>query len=301
MTELRLLRSFAAVAEELHFARAAERLHMAQPPLSQQIRRLERELDTQLLNRTTRRVELTPAGTLLQSRVRDILQAVDDAAHDARRAAAGELGRLAIGFTGSTTYTLMPAIAAALRRDLPGVELELRGELLTAAQVNHLLSGALDLALLRPPVRERDLIAEVIRREALVVVLPEHHHLAKADVVSVLALAEEPFVSYPPFSVVHDAVAALCAAHGFAPREALIAGETSTLVGFVAADMGVSLAPASVTQLTVAGAVYRSLDEDAEVKLALAWRRDASSPSVTRAITSIRATAASLTAPARPD
>jgi DNA-binding transcriptional LysR family regulator len=133
--ELRHLRYFVAVAEERHFGRAAERLHIAQPPLSQQIRRLEAELGAPLLHRTTRRVELSPAGEVLLPRAREILAAVDAATHDARRAARGEYGSLAIGFTGSATYAMLPALATALRTALPGVALDLRGEMLTPAQV----------------------------------------------------------------------------------------------------------------------------------------------------------------------
>ena len=165
--ELRHLRYFVAVAEERHFGRAAARLHIAQPPLSQQIRRFEAELGEPLLYRTTRSVELSPAGEVLLERGREILAAVDAAIDDARRAARGEYGRLAVGFTGSSTYALLPALAAALRRELPGVVLDLRGELLTPAQVARLVDGALDLGLLRPPVHERELCTEVLRSEPL--------------------------------------------------------------------------------------------------------------------------------------
>ena len=181
--ELRHLRYFVAVAEERHFGRAAARLHIAQPPLSQQIRRLEAELGEPLLYRTTRSVELSPAGEVLLERSREILAAVDAAVDDARRAARGEYGRLAIGFTGSSTYEMLPSLAAALRRELPGVVLDLRGELLTPAQVARLLDGTLDLGLLRPPVHERDLDTEVLRSEPLIAVLPESHPLADSDAV----------------------------------------------------------------------------------------------------------------------
>ena len=150
-----------------------QRLHIAQPPLSQQIRRFEAELGEPLLYRTTRSVELAPAGEVLLERGREILAAVDSAVEDARRAARGEYGRLAIGFTGSSTYALLPALAAALREELPGVVLDLRGELLTPAQVARLLDGTLDLGLLRPPVHERELSTEVLRSEPLVAVLPD--------------------------------------------------------------------------------------------------------------------------------
>jgi len=289
--EIRLLRSFVAVAEERHFGRAAERLHMAQPPLSQQIRRLEAELGVTLLHRTTRSVELAPAGEVLLVRARDILAAVDSAAEDTLRAARGEFGRLAVGFTGSATYALLPQVAAALRGALPGVVLDLRGELLTPAQVEGLLAGTLDLGLLRPPVRERELAVEVVRREPLVAVLPEAHRLARHATVPLEELAPEPFVVYPSHfrSVVHDAVEETCAAHGFLPRVALEVSETATLVSFVAAGLGVSLVPESVRHMTVHGAVYRPLSrEAAAVELALAWRREDASPVLERALEVVR-------------
>jgi DNA-binding transcriptional LysR family regulator len=289
--ELRHLRSFVAVAEERHFGRAAERLHIAQPPLSQQIRRLEAELGVTLLHRTTRSVELAPAGEVLLVRAREILAAVDGATEDARRAARGEFGRLAVGFTGSATYALLPQLAAALRSGLPGVVLDLRGELLTPAQVTGLLDGTLDLGLLRPPVRERALEVEVLRREPLVAVLPQTHRLAAAKAVPLEQLEAEPFVTYPSHfrSVVHDAVEETCAAHGFRPRVALEVSETATLVSFVAAGLGVSLVPQSVSHMTVEGAVYRPLArEAAEVELAVAWRRDDETPVLGRALAVVR-------------
>jgi DNA-binding transcriptional LysR family regulator len=289
--ELRHLRYFVAVAEERHFGRAAERLHIAQPPLSQQIRRLEAELGAPLLHRTTRRVELAPAGEVLLARAREILAAVDAATEDARRAARGEFGRLAIGFTGSATYALLPALAAALRDALPGVVLELRGELLTPAQVSGLLDGTLDLGLLRPPVREHSLEIEILRREHLVAVLPKAHRLAAAAAVPLEQLEDEPFVMYPSHfrSVLHDAVEDTCAAHGFRPRVALEVSETATLVSFVAAGLGVSLVPDSVRHMTVEGAVYRPLArEAAEVELAVAWRRGDEAPVLGRALEVVR-------------
>ena len=289
--ELRLLRSFVAVAEERHFGRAAERLHMAQPPLSQQIRRLEAELGATLLHRTTRSVELAPAGEVLLVRAREILALVEGATEDARRAARGEFGRLAVGFTGSATYALLPQVAAALRSELPGVVLDLRGELLTPAQVERLLDGRLDVGLLRPPVRDGDLAVEVVRSEPLVAVLPEAHPLAEADSVPLEELEGEPFVVYPSHfrSVVHDAVEATCAAHGFHPRVALEVSETATLVSFVAAGLGVSLVPESVRHMTVHGAVYRPLARDAAaVELAVAWRRADTSPVLERALEVVR-------------
>ncbi len=289
--DLRQLRYFVAVAEERHFGRAAERLHIAQPPLSQQIRRFEAELGEPLLHRTTRSVELAPAGAVMLERGREILAAFDGAIEDARRAARGEYGRLAIGFTGSCTYSTLPSVAAALRSELPGVVLDLRGERLTPAQVAELLDGTLDLGLLRPPVHDRDLATEVVRSEPLVAVLPESHPLAATGAVPLERLAGEPFVTYPSHfrSVVHNAVEDACAAHGFAPLAAHEVAETATLVSFVAAGLGVSLVPESVQNMSVRGAVYRPLADDAtRVELAVAWRRHDERPVLTRALDVIR-------------
>ena len=264
---------------------------MAQPPLSQQIRRFEAELGEPLLYRTTRSVELSPAGEVLLERSREILAAVDAAVDDARRAARGEYGRLAIGFTGSSTYEMLPSLAAALRQELPGVALDLRGELLTPAQVARLIDGTLDLGLLRPPVRERELSIEVLRSEPLIAVLPESHPLASSRAVPLELLAPEPFVTYPSHfrSVLHDAVEDACAAHGFKPVAAHEVAETATLVSFVAAGLGVSLVPASVRHMTVRGAVYRPLAQDTtRVELAAAWRREDDRPVLARALDVIR-------------
>jgi DNA-binding transcriptional LysR family regulator len=289
--ELRHLRYFVAVAEERHFGRAAARLHIAQPPLSQQIRRFEAELGEPLLYRTTRSVELAPAGEVLLEQGREILAAVDAAIDDARRAARGEYGRLAIGFTGSCTYAMLPALAAAMRQELPGVVLDLQGELLTPAQVARLVDGTLDLGLLRPPVHDRGLSTEVLQSEPLLAVLPDSHPLAESEAIALELLEGEPFITYPSHfrSVVHDAVEDACAAHGFEPVAAHEVSETATLVSFVAAGLGVSLVPASVRNMTVQGAVYRPLVRDTtRVELAVAWRRGDDRPVLARALDVIR-------------
>jgi DNA-binding transcriptional LysR family regulator len=163
--------------------------------------------------------------------------------------------------------------------------------MLTPAQVSGLLDGTLDLALLRPPVRERELAVEVLRSEPLVVVLPHDHPLADEEAVPLEKRVHEPFVTYPSHfrSVLHDAVEATCSAHGFLPRVALEAGETATLVSFVAAGIGVSLVPESVKHMTVEGAVYRPLArEAAAVELAVAWRREDDTPVLARALEIVR-------------
>lgn len=284
--ELRHLRYFVAVAEECHFGRAAQRLHIAQPPLSQQIRQLETALGVQLLTRSTRRVDLTPAGARYLERARAILADVVRAGDEAALIADGRIGRVAIGFTGSATYELLPSLSRRLRALSPDLVLDLRGELLTPSQVTGLRDGVLDVGFLRPPVRDPEIEVHPLRREPLVVVLPEAHPLTSHDEIALADLAAEPFITYPSHhrSVVHDAVLDACQAAGFTPHASEVA-ETSTLVSFVAAGLGVALVPGSVQQLRITGAAYRPLAGIAPtVELAVATRRGENSPAVRRVL-----------------
>lgn len=217
--ELRHLRYYIAVAEECHFGRAAERLHIAQPPLSQQIKQLEAELGVKLLERSTRKVELTDAGLAYLQRAREVVSAVDAAGDEAVRIADGEVGRLAIGFTGSATYDLLPTMARRLRASMPGIELDLRGEMLTPEQTTALREGVIDLGILRPPVNDPELDLEVLRHEAMTAVVPTDHRLAQQDAVHLSDLADEPFISYPSHlrSVVMQVVVDSCQQAG-SPR-----------------------------------------------------------------------------------
>jgi DNA-binding transcriptional LysR family regulator len=283
--ELRRIRYFVAVAEESHFGRAAERLRMAQPPLSQQIKALEAEMGVVLFRRTTRKVELTPAGERFLRRARGILAAVDDAVTEAGQVADGLLGRIAIGFTGSATYDLLPSLVRVLRAELPGIEVDIRGEMLTPDQVTALADGSLDLGLLRPPVRSSAVDVHVLRREPLIAVLPEHHALAGGPRVQLSDLKDDPFITYPSHhrSVVYEAVIDACQQAGFVPGNVHEVAETSTLVSFVAAGLGVALVPASVQHLRITGATYLPLaGATPEVELALATRVGETSPLVAR-------------------
>lgn len=289
--ELRHLRYFVAVAEERHFGRAAQRLHMAQPPLSQQIKALEAELGVQLLERSTRRVDLTPAGERYLVRARAVLASVQAAAGEARRVQQGEIGHLRIGFTGSATYELLPRLARVLRRDLPGLTLELHGEMLTPSQVSALKAHTIDLAFLRPPVHDPEIELHVLRSEPLVAVLPETHPFASRASVVLADLRDEVFISYPSqhASVTFDAVISACSRAGFAPKEIHEVAETSTLVSFVAAGLGVALVPASVQHLQITGAVYRPIsDVRHEVGLAVARRAGDQSPHLDRVLAQVR-------------
>jgi DNA-binding transcriptional LysR family regulator len=256
--ELRHLRYFRAVGEELHFGRAAERLHIAQPPLSQQIRQLERELGVSLLTRTTRTVELTPAGRAYLERTVEILDAVDDAGGQARRIDAGAEGSLAIGCVGSATYSLLPELVRALGESLPGVEVTVRGEMLAPAQIEALLSGDIDLALLRPPVNHDGIVTETVRRDRLLAALPADHRLAGRPEVAVADLRDDDFVVHAGHgrSVMSNLVAAICADAGFVPRIRQEVSETSTLVTLVAAGLGVAIVPDPTAALDIAGVRY---------------------------------------------
>ena len=292
--ELRHLRYFRAVAEELHFGRAAERLHIAQPPLSQQIRQLERELGVALLIRSTRKVELTRAGEAYLQRAVAILDAVEEAREQARRVAGGAEGHLAIGCVGSATYSLLPRLARALRDTLPGVDVSVRGEMLAPAQITALVAGEIDLALLRPPVEQSGLVLETVRRDRLVVALPDGHALAMRDELEVGELRDDEFIAHAGHgrSVMNSILAATCADAGFVPRIRHEVQETSTLVTLVAAGLGVAIVPEPATALDIAGVCYRPLLPDTlGVELVAARACDADSPLIENALDILRAIA----------
>ncbi|MFC8427138.1 LysR family transcriptional regulator [Streptomyces sp. NPDC057253] len=289
--DLRHLRYFVAVAEERHFGRAAERLHMAQPPLSQQIRQLETELGVQLLHRTTRRVDLTEAGRAYLDRARGILAEVDEAAHHARLVATGSVGHLAIGCVGSATYSLLPALSRRLTEELPGVDFSFRGEMLAPDQVEALRTGAIDVALLRPPAADLSLTVHTLRRDRLVVAVPVDHALARRKRLRAADLADQDLIvhSADRRSVMYDVVLGLLRDAGVEPRIRHEVGETSTLVTLVAGGLGLAIVPEPVTALTLAGVAYLPLaGPDARVELAVAHRADRAEPHLARAVGIIR-------------
>ena len=280
--ELRHLRYFVAVAEELHFHRAAQRLHISQPPLSQQIRALEGELGVQLLERNRRGVVLTAAGSVFLAEARGILSAVEAATESARSVARGAAGRLALAFVGSAMHGPLPAVLRAHRAAFPQVELALT-ELPTAAQLVALREGRVDVGVIRPPVDDGDLTIETIHTEPVVVALPAGHRLAARERVRLADLLEEGFVLLARREApgLHESLARALARAGGAPRVVQEAREMQTVVGLVAAGMGVSLVPASVGADAHGGVVYRPVAEPAPtVSLALAWRSGGDSPAL---------------------
>lgn len=279
--ELRHLRYFAAVADTRHFGRAAERLHMAQPALSQSIRQLEAELGTPLFTRTTRQVRLTQAGEFLQGEVARILAAVEDSVRGVQRIAQGRQGLVRMGFTGSAAHAQLPRMARIIKHTLPGLALEIHADLLTPAQVDGLTDGRLDIGVLRPPMVGDGLVLRVIESEPLVLAVAADHRLATEPVMSLVDLRAEPFVLFAgDHSAVNDAVLRSCRAAGFVPRREHEAAGISVMLPLVAAGLGVALVPASVRAAPLAGVVFRDVTGAATVDLAVAWRQEETNPAV---------------------
>ncbi|MCC6070050.1 LysR family transcriptional regulator [Massilia sp. GCM10020059] len=283
--ELRHLRYFIAVAEELHFTRAAERLHIGQPPLSQAIQALEADIGAQLFARTKRSVRLTEAGKLFLTDARRILALSEQAGETARRAERGEAGELRIGFTFSTPLTpLFAAVINRYRRAYPHVTLTLH-ELATLRQLDGLAQRTLDLGFIRPPDRGHadELKLTPMRQDPLVAVLSTASPLARKKKIEMRELKAMPFVMYPPGAGtgIYPQIFRLCREAGFVPHVALEAGEASTIIGLVAAGCGVSLLPKSFDRIRMDGVCYRPIaDQAATTTLLLAQRGDEVSPLV---------------------
>jgi DNA-binding transcriptional LysR family regulator len=267
--ELRQLRYFVAVAEELHFRRAAARLHMSQPPLSHQLRLLEDELGCPLMIRSRRRVELTPAGQAFLGDVRELLGGLDEAVGTARRIHAGTAGRLRISFVGSALLSLVPEVVKRYRAARPEVEVQLR-ERSTEDQLRDLRAGSIDVALVPLPVDAPDLRTEVLRRERAVAALPAAHPLAALKQVPVRRLGGEPLVMFPREQApgLHDRLLASLSGPDGPPSVAQYAPEMQTIIGLVAAEIGVSLVQASVQRLALPGVTYRPVRGAPTIELA---------------------------------
>lgn len=280
--ELRHLRYFVAVAEELHFGRAAQRLHVAQPPLSQQIRALEEELQLRLFHRTSRRVELTAEGRVFLEHARGVLAQTERAAEMARAAGRGEAGRIAIGFVASAVYSFVPAILREFRQGRPRVELYC-SEMRSVNQLQALQQHELDVGFLRSQVREPGLETIQLWREPFVVVMPVEHPLAGEARVSLADFAKETFlfISRAASPVCHEITSEACRDAGFSPRLGQEVGELQTVLALVAAGLGVSLVPQSVRHWQRPGVVYRELrTHTRKMPLHVVWRAGKAEPLV---------------------
>jgi DNA-binding transcriptional LysR family regulator len=271
--DLRQLRYFVAVAEERHFGRAAQRLHMSQPPLSMQIKALERELGIGLLERTSRRVALTDAGRAFLERAKIILGAVEEAREVARGAEQGLQGRLEVGFISSASLSLLPPSIRLFRERFGGVELELK-ELTSAQQIDALYEGGIRVGLVRLPLRAPGIRFEPVLEERLVVALPSGHALEDLDRVSLETIVDLPLIFFtrqliPGF---HAQIVELFQRVGAFPKVAQHAVHLQTIVGLVASGVGIAIIPSSAQRASREGVVYRALDvPDATSWMGLAW------------------------------
>jgi DNA-binding transcriptional LysR family regulator len=258
--DLRQLRYFVAVAEHLHFARAAASLGMAQPPLTQQIQKLEQRLGCALFTRKPRRTALTEAGRVLLKDASRLLRECDDAVERTRSAGRGETGRLTVGTPPSVMLTALPAVIRRYRERFPEVQFTLR-EMSTSAVASALEAGQLDVGLLREATRIGALEAQVVLREPVVAVLPATHRLASRARLSLRQMASEPFVLFPRRlgAEFYDRLLSFCVDAGFTPRVVQEAMQWQSVVTFVETGLGVSLAPGCVERFNWPGVVYRRL------------------------------------------
>jgi DNA-binding transcriptional LysR family regulator len=271
--ELRHLRYFLAVADTLHFSKAAARLGIAQPPLSQQIKRLETLIGHKLFERTTRGVRLTLAGQLLAQRARHTLEKMQDDIAQVRRLGRGEEGTLTVGFSGSVIFTALSLAIQNFRKRYPHVELRLR-ELVTAAQIDALLNGSIDLGFLRDGDPTPGLAMTTLVREQYVAVISASHPLAAKRVIRVQALAPEPFILYSRRMgpLAFDRTMECCERVGFRPNITQDAPQWSTVLRLIAAGVGVSLAPACVANISLPGVVFRTIRSTCRTSIDLAYK-----------------------------
>ncbi|ECG8588843.1 LysR family transcriptional regulator [Salmonella enterica subsp. salamae] len=274
--ELRHLRYFVAVAEELHFGRAAARLNISQPPLSQQIQILEQQVGARLLARTNRSVALTAAGRQFLADSRQILSLVSDAAARAERLHLGEAGEIRIGFTSSAPFiSAVSHTFSRFRQAHPDVHMQTR-EINTREQIAPLNEGALDIGLLRNTLLPDSLNYNVILHEPLMAMIPCEHPLAQKPVVTLAELAKEPFVFFDPHvgTGLYDDILGLMRRYNLTPTITQEVGEAMTIIGLVAAGLGVSILPASFRRVQMNGMRWIPLaEEDAVSEMWLVWSR----------------------------
>jgi len=282
--ELRQLRYFVAVAEEMHFGRAALRLHMTQPPLSQTIQLLEASLGTALFYRTQRSVSLTPAGLALLPEARRILLQAEGLSDIAHRAASGESGRLSLAFVSTADYSVLPPFLREFRERYPQVQIDLR-EATSDVQLDELLQGRIDVGLLIPPLPDKakaELEYASVLSEPLILAVPKGlKALRGKTTVSLKTLTDMPLIIFPRriAPAFHDAILACFHDAGLTPRIGQEAIQMQTIVGLVSAGMGIALVPQSVSNLNRPGVEYKSLTGKTPlVETGLAWRRDNTSP-----------------------
>lgn len=283
MFTLAQLSGFVAVAEELHFGRAAARLHMTQPPLTRQVQTLERELGVELFDRSGRAIRLTPAGRVFLGDARRLLRDAETAVLAVRRIPTGEQGTVAVGFTAASAPAVLGPLLALMRRELPGVDVVLH-EMVTAEQLDALSGGTLDLGLVRPPVSRPELSSREVRREPLLVALPRGHRLAERDSVRVEDLDGEDVVMPSPTEAryFHELLVTLFRTAGVDVRYSQHLSQVHSILALVEAGVGLGLVPASATGGRYGGVTLRLLrTADPEpVHLHAVWRTGNANPAL---------------------
>jgi DNA-binding transcriptional LysR family regulator len=286
MFSLARLSCFIAVAEELHFGRAAERLHMTQPPLSRQIQQLEAELGVQLIDRTTRSVTLTPAGVAFLPDARRILQLAESASLTVKRVPAGDLGTVVVGFTAASAHAVLPRLLDRTREQLPDVKLELR-EMVSSVQVEALMTGELDLGMARPPLNRPGLVSRPLLHEQLIAALPLEHPLA--GITRQLTLSDldgQDVIMYSPVQAryFNELLISTFTIAGATPRYVQYVTQVHTMLVLVRSGIGLALVPASAATVHPDGVVFRSIGAFRErpVELDAVWRSDSTNPALLR-------------------
>ena len=279
--ELRHLRYFIAVAEELHFTKAAERLHIAQPPLSQQIQQLEAELKVKLFHRQTKRqVQLTEAGKVFLQEAYQLLVQLETAVALTQRIGRGQTGRLRIGFTSLVIYDLLPLILPEFHAQFQEVELVLR-ELTTSQQEQALRDSLIDVGFAHPPLEDDTLSYKCIHKQTLVVALPSTHSLAQPEQISVRSLLNEPLIVFPRYLApgLYDRIMSLFEQENCQPNITQLAIQMQTIIALVSARMGVAITPSSLQNLQRPGVAYRPIVEQVPViETAVIWQPESLTP-----------------------
>lgn len=287
----KLMQSFVAVAEELHFGRAAARLHISQPPLSKHIQQLESIMGVRLLERSKRKVELTTAGRVFFYEARSLLNRTAHAVELARKADRGESGHLSVGFIDAAIYSVVPTIVQRFVKCYPEVEITLT-DLRIPDQVRLVAERQLDIGFIHPPVTHEGIRVECILVEPLIVALPENHRMASKDKIVLSDLANEPLIQFPRNinPTLYDEIVGLCCSSGFMPTIVREATPKQTIIGLVSVGLGVSLLPACLENLQRPGVVYRPIKgKNLSIDTSLIYRRESPSPVLNAFLEVVRA------------
>ena len=281
MLEISQLRCFVAVGEELHFGRAAERLHMTQPPLSRQIRLLEHQVGTPLLDRTNRVVRFTAAGKAFFPEAARILRLADEAAATARRVAKGDRGAIAIGFTAAFGYGLLPELVRRLHQRVPNISLTLK-EMVTSEQLEALDSGQLDVGLMRPHAPHGGLETVLLGREALMLAIPQREEKDWPRQPTLASLHGRPYIAYSPYEAnyFYQLVHGYLQRDGVKPNVVDYVPQIHTMLALVNSGIGVAVTPETATRLHFEGVVLRRIQMKPlrPVEMVFSYRKDNDNP-----------------------